>query len=67
MINNEYPNIVPRTLLTGSHHIQGYILDMFDGSAWITQDGQVTDKWEERGIWPTYEAASEMMKKCLSH
>ena len=37
--------------------IQGYILDVFDGSCWITQDGQVTDKWIERGIWPTPEAA----------
>jgi len=50
----------------GCQEILGYILDVFDGSAWITQDGQVTDKWHERGIWPTPEAAAEMMQRCLS-
>ncbi len=50
----------------GCQEIPGYILDVLNGSAWITQDGQVTDKWKERGIWPTPEAAAEMMERCLS-
>ncbi len=50
----------------GCQEIPGYILDVFDGSAWITQDGKVTDKWHERGIWPTPEAAAEAMQRCLS-
>ena len=50
----------------GCMEIPGYILDVFDGSAWITQDGRVTDKWAERGVWPTPEAAAEMMERCLS-
>lgn len=47
----------------GCQEIPGYILDVFDGSARITQDGRVTDKWQERGIWPTPEAAAEMMQQ----
>lgn len=35
-------------------------------TTWITQDGQVTDKRHERGVWPTPEAAAEMMQRCLS-
>jgi hypothetical protein len=55
-----------RDVPAGCQEIPGYILDVFDGSAWITQDGQVTDKWQERGIWTTPEAAAEMMQRCLS-
>ena len=55
-----------RDVPAGCQEIPGYILDVFDGSAWITQDGQVTDKWHERGIWPTPDAAAEMMQRCLS-
>jgi hypothetical protein len=55
-----------RDVPEGCQEIPGYILDVLDGSAWITQDGQVTDKWQERGVWPTPEAAAEMMQRCLS-
>ena len=55
-----------RDVPAGCQEIPGYILDVFDGSAWITQDGQVTDKWQERGIWPTPEAAAEMLERYLS-
>lgn len=44
----------------------GYCIDMFDGSVRITQDGKVTDKWEERGTWPMLdeaEAARERFSK----
>lgn len=44
----------------------GYILDLFDGSAWMTQDGRVTDRWNERGVWPTAESAAEAMRRFLS-
>lgn len=50
----------------GCQRIPGYILDVFDGSAWITQEGRVTDKWHERGVWPTQEAAAEAMQRFLS-
>ena len=49
----------------GCQEIPGYILAVFDGKAWITQDGHVTDKWEERGIWPTQAAADEAMQMFL--
>lgn len=36
----------------------GYILTVFDGAAWLKQDGTVTREWQERGVWPTeHEAA----------
>lgn len=36
----------------------GYILTVFDGAAWLKQDGTVTRVWAERGVWPTeHEAA----------
>ena len=60
------PGSAIRGVPPGCQEIPGYILDVFDGSAWITQDGKVTDKWHERGIWPTPEAAAEMMQRCLS-
>lgn len=60
------PGSAIRDVPKGCQEIPGYILAVFDGSAWITQDGQVTDKWQERGIWPTPEAAAEMMQRCLS-
>jgi len=54
-MNPDEPKQVPE----GCVECPGYILDMFDGSVWITQDGRVTDKWEERGVWPTFEAAEQ--------
>lgn len=59
------PNAI-KPVPEGCMEIPGYILDVFNGSAWITQDGHVTDKWEERGVWPTPEAAAEMMQRCLN-
>ena len=43
----------------------GYIVDLFDGSAWLKLDGSVTDKWEERGVWATEEQAQEAMRNAL--
>lgn len=51
----------------GCVEIPGFILDVFDGSAWMTQDGQVTDRWPERGVWPTAEAAEEALHRFLSY
>jgi hypothetical protein len=50
---------------SGAIEAPGYILDVFDGSAWMTEDGRVTDKWSERGVWPTAEAAQEAMNRFL--
>ena len=44
----------------------GYVLEIFDGSAWVTQDGKITFDREKRGVWPTAEAAEEMMQRCLN-
>jgi len=44
----------------------GYILDILNGSCWITQAGTVTDKWHERGIWPTPEAAAAARRRYLA-
>lgn len=44
----------------------GFIIDVFDGSAWITQDGRVTDKWDERGVWLTQDEASAAMRRFLT-
>jgi hypothetical protein len=59
------PDYTIRDVPAGCQEIPGYILDVFDGSAWITQDGRVTDNWHERGVWPTPEAAEEMMQQFL--
>ena len=52
-----------RDVPAGCQEIPGFILDVFDGSVcgWITQDGRLTHRWHERGIWPTPEAAAEML------
>lgn len=65
------PVAVPTGLATlgvppGCVEAPGYILDLFDGSAWMTQDGRVTDRWNERGVWPTAECAAEAMRRFLS-
>lgn len=60
------PTAEIRDVPKGCQEITGYILDVFDGSAWVTQDGRITTEWSERGVWPTQEAAAEMMERCLS-
>jgi len=50
---------------SGCHEAPGFILDVFDGSAWVTRSGEITTKWEDRGVWPTVEAAESMMRQVL--
>lgn len=56
----------PKGVPPGCVEIPGFILDVFDGSAWMTADGKVTDVFAERGIWPTQEEAAEAMKRFLA-
>jgi len=52
----------PKEPPEGCQEIPGYIVDLFEGSAWLTKDLQVTTVWAERGIWPTAaEAHAAMM------
>lgn len=52
----------PKPPPEGCQEIPGYIVDLFEGSAWLTLGLQVTTKWEERGVWPTQaEAYAAMM------
>lgn len=55
-----------REVPPGCEEHPGFILDVFDGSAWITQDGRVTTEWAERGVWPTEEAAAQAMHQFLA-
>lgn len=52
----------PKPPPEGCQEIPGYIVDLFEGSAWLTKDLQVTKVWSERGVWPTQaEAHAAMM------
>lgn len=53
----------PKEPPPGCQEIPGFILDVFDGSAWMRADGTVTDKWAERGVWPTLEDAAAAREK----
>lgn len=50
----------------GCMEAPGYILTLRTGPGWITLDGRMTDKWQERGVWPTPEAADKARQKFLS-
>jgi hypothetical protein len=61
--NNEPPALgvaegsAIRDVPEGCQEIPGFILDVFEGSAWLRIDGTVTDNWGERGVWPTEASA----------
>ena len=42
-----------REVPPGCIEIPGIILEIRGGKAWITQAGQITTDWRQRGIWPT--------------
>ena len=44
-----------RPIPEGTTEAPGFIISIFDDSAWLTKDGQVTPKWQERGVWGTEE------------
>ena len=48
---------------TGCMEIPGYILVVFPGKLWLTQAGEVTEVWSERGIWPTEADAKIALEK----
>ena len=33
---------------------QGYYVELCENCAWLTQDGNVTVSYEERGVWDEY-------------
>jgi len=51
----------PKEPPKGCQEIPGYIVDLFEGSAWLTKDLQVTTVWAERGVWATQEEANKAM------
>ena len=52
-----------RAVPKGHQPAPGFILDVFDGSAWLRADGSVTDKWEERGVWATEASARDALDR----
>jgi len=40
----------------------GYIISVFGGIAWLTQDGFVTTEKEKRGFWDTRSDAAKAMR-----
>jgi len=51
----------PKEPPNGCQEIEGFIIDLFEGSAWLTNDLQVTTIWAERGVWATQEEANKAM------
>lgn len=51
----------PKEPPKGCQEIPGYIVDLFEGSAWLTKDLQVTTVWSERGVWSTQAEANAAM------
>jgi hypothetical protein len=52
-----------RPIPEGTMEAPGFIISIFDDSAWMTKDGRVTTEWKERGVWGTYEEAEKAMKE----
>lgn len=55
----------PKEPPEGCQEIPGFIVDFFDGSAWLTKECQVTTEWDKRGVWATYEEAETEMMRAL--
>jgi hypothetical protein len=51
----------PKEPPEGCQEAPGYIVDLFEGSAWLTLGLGVTTNWSERGIWATQEEAQAAM------
>lgn len=46
----------------GHEPAPGYILEVLNGRGWFTQDGFISNRWSERGVWPTPEAAEDALE-----
>ena len=55
----------PKDPPEGCQEIPGFSIDFFEGSAWLTKDGQITNEWSKRGVWSTEEEAREAYEKVL--
>lgn len=53
----------PREVPAGCQEIPGFILMTSDEREWFTQDGRLTQKWSELGVWPTREEANEFLNQ----
>ena len=51
----------PKEPPEGCQEIPGYIVELFEGSAWLTLGLGVTTVWSERGVWATQEEAHAAM------
>ena len=43
--------------------VPGIILEVLDGKHWITQDGRITNRWEQRGVWATKAEAQVVLDR----
>lgn len=50
-----------RAVLADSDPTHGYVLECPGG--WLTYEGRVTDRWQERGVWPTLAKAQVALDK----
>ena len=46
-------NVSAREVPPGCIEVPGIVLELPGGRQWITQAGQITNEWRQRGIWPT--------------
>ena len=54
-----------REVPPGCIEIPGIILEIRGGKAWITQDGQITTDWRQRGIWATEAGAIAVLNRVV--
>lgn len=64
--NRKPPTIPVKPPPPGAVEAPGYIAEVFEGAAWLTADGQATDQWSERGVWPTPEAAAAAIEAAFA-
>ena len=57
MSANNHDPIPVAPVPPGCQPAPGYILQLDGDNLWLTQDGGITDQWEQRGVWATPEAA----------
>ncbi len=50
----------------GTPDFRGYCVNLFEGSVWLTQGGEITRNYTERGIWPTFDEAEAALRKAMA-
>lgn len=44
---------------------EGYFVEVFEGGPWLAQDLSIAIEFEQRGVWPTEEAAQDAINESL--